>query len=110
MMCVLAQHSPLGHVLQPESTRDVLIVGLEDRNRAVHGDVVVVQLYPEAQWRSRDRSIATSTEAEANTDGPRMPTGFVWPRRYVERSDDVMYVTGRRYSAATLARLCGVHQ
>ncbi len=60
--------------------RDVLIVGEEDRNRAVHGDIVVVQLYPEAQWRCRDRSLATTTDSTNAPDaaaGRPVPTGFV---------------------------------
>ena len=60
--------------------RDVLIAGEEDRNRAVHGDIVVVQLYPEAQWRCRNRSLSTTTDSANTTDagvGRPVPTGFV---------------------------------
>ena len=58
--------------------RDVLIVGTEDRNRAVHGDIVVVQLYPADQWRSRDSSIVAAQDKGTSAPaGPSMPTGFV---------------------------------
>ena len=62
-----------------ESVRDALIVGSADRNRAMHGDIVAVQLYPEAQWRPRDASItSTTTPATADTPpGRPMPTGYV---------------------------------
>lgn len=32
---------------------DIFIWGMIDRNRAIHGDEVVVEMYPEAQWKSR---------------------------------------------------------
>ena len=61
-----------------ESARDVLIVGAADRNRAVHGDVVAVQLYPEDQWRARDTSIVSVQGGAAEQQAGRpMPTGFV---------------------------------
>eukprot|EP00039_Didymoeca_costata_P008776 m.116256 g.116256 ORF g.116256 m.116256 type:complete len:890 (+) comp14227_c0_seq8:177-2846(+) len=33
------------------SPRDILINGIQDRNRALDGDSVVVQLYPKAEWQ-----------------------------------------------------------
>ena len=35
-----------------DNESDILIVG-KDRNRAIHGDTVVVELLPEAQWKSK---------------------------------------------------------
>ena len=35
-----------------ENESDILVVG-KDRNRAIHGDSVVVELLPEAQWKSK---------------------------------------------------------
>lgn len=32
---------------------DIFIWRMIDRNRAIHGDEVVVEMYPEAQWKSR---------------------------------------------------------
>ena len=35
------------------SVEDVLIAGTLDRNRAIHGDIVVVQMLPKSQWKSK---------------------------------------------------------
>jgi exosome complex exonuclease DIS3/RRP44 len=32
--------------------RPVLLVGRESMNRAVHGDVVAVEILPEAEWKA----------------------------------------------------------
>jgi exoribonuclease R len=39
-------------VLQAEGG-DILIAGQESRNRTVDGDVVVVELLPKSQWKSK---------------------------------------------------------
>lgn len=36
---------------------DIFIWGMIDRNRAIHGDEVVVEMYPETQWKSRCMSL-----------------------------------------------------
>jgi DIS3-like exonuclease 1 len=99
--CVSCVH----YMLQLESARDVLIIGSEDRNRAVHGDMVVVQLLPEDKWRARDRTIVTSADQDRADDGPCMPTGFVC----VLLITSWTYLLGCRHSAAAMARLCGQH-
>ena len=35
------------------SVEDILIAGTLDRNRAIHGDIVVVQMLPKSQWKSK---------------------------------------------------------
>ena len=35
------------------STEDVLIAGILNRNRAIHGDIVAVQMLPKSQWKSK---------------------------------------------------------
>ena len=40
-----------------ESGSDILIPGNVARNRAVHGDLVVVELVPRAQWLSKSGTI-----------------------------------------------------
>jgi exoribonuclease R len=35
------------------SGRDILIHGMVARNRAVHGDQVVVELLPKSEWKSK---------------------------------------------------------
>ena len=55
--------SPLHARLRPQATvyvsaqaRDILIVGVEHMNRAVHDDMVAVEVLPEAHWRRPDSS------------------------------------------------------
>ena len=36
------------------------------RNRAVHGDVVVVELFPKSQWKGRSMAIRSSNEGLNN--------------------------------------------
>ena len=35
------------------STEDILIAGILDRNRAIHGDIVAIQMLPKHQWKSK---------------------------------------------------------
>ena len=35
------------------SVEDILIAGTLDRNRAIHGDIVVIQMLPKSQWKSK---------------------------------------------------------
>ncbi|KAF8344715.1 hypothetical protein F5887DRAFT_250455 [Amanita rubescens] len=39
-----------GEVSTPAFSRPILLQGRENMNRAVHGDIVVVQVFPEAEW------------------------------------------------------------
>jgi exosome complex exonuclease DIS3/RRP44 len=41
-----------GTVRVPALAQPVLLVGRASMNRAVHGDVVAVELLPEAEWRA----------------------------------------------------------
>ncbi|KAG8856923.1 exosome catalytic subunit dis3 [Tulasnella sp. 330] len=41
-----------GSVSIPSFSKPVLLVGREDMNRAVDGDVVAVQVYPESEWKA----------------------------------------------------------
>ena len=41
------------------------MVGGKDRNRAVHGDEVVVDIFPKAQWRTRSLAVKIVEENEA---------------------------------------------
>ncbi|KAJ8271965.1 hypothetical protein COCON_G00108240 [Conger conger] len=63
-----------------ELNSDVLVCGGKLRNRAVHGDVVVVELLPKGDWRGRNTAL-TEGEAEDRTgEEPQslpMPTGRV---------------------------------
>ncbi len=63
------------------ASTDVLIVGTADRNRAIHGDVVAVELYPEAQWKGRISSLRAALRDESTAENDmavvKMPTGRI---------------------------------
>lgn len=68
----------------PDLSWGVLVCGAKNRNRAVHGDVVVVELLPRGEWRGRDSALAEGpggggTEEKRGEDADRkpMPTGEV---------------------------------
>ncbi|XP_071139750.1 DIS3-like exonuclease 1 [Mytilus edulis] len=71
-----------------DSGSDILIHGMSSRNRAVHGDVVVVELLPRSEWKGRSNVIKETTEStnepktskdeeESEDNGDIMPTGYV---------------------------------
>nr|KAG5699567.1 hypothetical protein BaRGS_033763 [Batillaria attramentaria] len=74
-----------------DSGADILVVGAKDRNRAVHGDQVVVEIYPKSQWRARSLAVRIAEESEDDDDDDdddeerapkdtgdsRLPTGHV---------------------------------
>ncbi|XP_062998598.1 DIS3-like exonuclease 1 [Elgaria multicarinata webbii] len=59
---------------------DVLIYGTKARNRAIHGDVVAVELLPRNEWKGRTAALCEN-ETEEKTAGEvcceTMPTGKV---------------------------------
>ncbi|XP_034291345.1 DIS3-like exonuclease 1 [Pantherophis guttatus] len=59
---------------------DVLIYGTKARNRAIHGDVVAVELLPQKEWKGRTAALGEN-EGEEKTPGEvygePMPTGKV---------------------------------
>ncbi|XP_062570855.1 DIS3-like exonuclease 1 [Saccostrea cucullata] len=65
-----------------EDDRDILIHGMSCRNRAIHGDLVVVEMLPRSEWRGRSNVIKESQEVEEGEDDSAsdcnvMPTGRV---------------------------------
>ncbi|XP_071112514.1 DIS3-like exonuclease 1 [Haliotis cracherodii] len=76
-----------GRDLKEESDSDILIHGTASRNRAVHGDKVVVELLPRSQWKGRSLSIKelgdktgeTTGDGETTSDDMSsvMPTGRI---------------------------------
>ena len=52
------------HDLTEDSGSDILVVGGKDRNRAVHGDEVVVDIFPKSQWRTRSLAVKIVEENE----------------------------------------------
>ncbi|XP_030017534.1 DIS3-like exonuclease 1 isoform X2 [Sphaeramia orbicularis] len=61
-------------------SRDVLVYGGKNRNRAVHGDVVVVELLPKSEWRGKVTSLTERQGDEKTGEDEKskpMPTGYV---------------------------------
>lgn len=62
----------------PDLKTDVLIYGTKARNRAIHGDVVAVELLPHSEWKGRTAALGEN-ESEEKTSGEvycePMPTG-----------------------------------
>ncbi|KAG8145223.1 hypothetical protein E2320_013588 [Naja naja] len=74
-----AAHELLDSILQSRREReseshennlktDVLIYGTKARNRAIHGDVVAVELLPQKEWKERTAALG-ETEGEERTPG-----------------------------------------
>ncbi|XP_061521072.1 DIS3-like exonuclease 1 isoform X2 [Phycodurus eques] len=62
-----------------ELSSEVLVYGSKNRNRAVHGDMVVVELLPKSEWRGKVSSL-TKGQLEKNGEdiqSKRMPTGSI---------------------------------
>uniref|UniRef100_A0AAQ5XAN9 DIS3-like exonuclease 1 n=1 Tax=Amphiprion ocellaris TaxID=80972 RepID=A0AAQ5XAN9_AMPOC len=68
-----------GCSVSSDLSSDVLVFGGKHRNRAVHGDVVVVELLPKSEWRGRTTSLTQGQGDEKNEDdeSSAMPTGRV---------------------------------
>uniref|UniRef100_A0A8C9FZC7 CSD1 domain-containing protein n=1 Tax=Pavo cristatus TaxID=9049 RepID=A0A8C9FZC7_PAVCR len=65
---------------ETELQSDILIYGARARNRAIHGDVVAVELLPPHEWKGRTVALCeneTEDKAPADTTGDPMPTGKV---------------------------------
>ncbi|XP_060081062.1 DIS3-like exonuclease 1 [Ylistrum balloti] len=69
---------------QDDSDSDILVHGMSNRNRAVHGDLVVVELLPRSQWRGRsnvirdgDTDTKDTGEDDIEENTSVMPTGRV---------------------------------
>ncbi|XP_062439861.1 DIS3-like exonuclease 1 isoform X2 [Rhea pennata] len=65
---------------ETELQNDILIYGARARNRAIHGDVVAVELLPLHEWKGRTVALCeneTEDKTPADTTGDPMPTGKV---------------------------------
>ncbi|KAJ8281234.1 hypothetical protein GJAV_G00065120 [Gymnothorax javanicus] len=63
-----------------EMNSDVLVCGAKMRNRAVHGDMVAVELLPKGDWRGRNMALTEGEAEDRAGDEPQcvpMPTGRV---------------------------------
>ena len=64
------------------------------RNRAIHGDRVIIRLLPRSQWKSRNKALPseeTETKGKTVTDHIIMPTGTVVG--ILERADRLYVAT-----------------
>lgn len=55
-----------------------MVCGGKNRNRAVHGDVVVVELLRKSEWRAKDEALTEGQAEEKSveeSDSKPMPTG-----------------------------------
>ncbi|KAL4068784.1 hypothetical protein V8B97DRAFT_1972058 [Scleroderma yunnanense] len=57
-----------GSVPVPAFTKPVLLVGRENMNRAVHGDVVAVEIFPESEWKSPGDEVIDQESTLKNDD------------------------------------------
>ncbi|XP_009902181.2 DIS3-like exonuclease 1 [Dryobates pubescens] len=65
---------------ETELQSDILIYGARARNRAIHGDVVAVELLPLQEWKGRTVALCENESEDkgpAETTGDPMPTGKV---------------------------------
>ena len=56
---------------------DILIYGMAHRNRAIHGDIVVVELLPQSEWRGRSLNLKDDNDgknAHIYKDTPKLFT------------------------------------
>uniref|UniRef100_A0A8C2ZDL7 DIS3-like exonuclease 1 n=1 Tax=Cyclopterus lumpus TaxID=8103 RepID=A0A8C2ZDL7_CYCLU len=73
-------HSEASITAEGLSNKNSDSLGPSNRNRAVHGDVVAVELLPRSEWRGKDTALTEGRGEEAGgEDGGRkpMPTGRV---------------------------------
>ena len=73
-----------------EKRPDALIKGIADRNRAMHGDIVIVQLYPRSEWVEKedaffgkpkkvgDETQSSAPPSVAGDNTPPPPTVDMW--------------------------------
>ncbi|XP_057699749.1 DIS3-like exonuclease 1 isoform X2 [Corythoichthys intestinalis] len=63
-----------------ELSSEVLVYGKKNRNRAVHGDIVVVELLPKSEWRGKVSALTEGQLDEKNGEDLQskpMPTGRI---------------------------------
>nr|XP_054756295.1 DIS3-like exonuclease 1 [Lytechinus pictus] len=60
-----------------ELESDILISGSKNRNRAVHGDIVVVELLPKAQWTGKRLALKSGDDKKEESISEVVPCGRV---------------------------------
>ncbi|XP_072031507.1 LOW QUALITY PROTEIN: DIS3-like exonuclease 1 [Amphiura filiformis] len=90
------------NIRSSDQKSDVLIAGRKNRNRAVDGDIVVVELLPQAEWTGRIISLkAAGSDDVGSEKSESMPCGRVvgilqrnWRDYVVSLPDDLEQQTG----------------
>ncbi|XP_053454129.1 DIS3-like exonuclease 2 isoform X3 [Nycticebus coucang] len=73
----------------PDGDRDIFIDGVVARNRALNGDLVVVKLLPEEQWKVvKPESNDKETEAVCDSDLPEELCGHHIPQQSLKSYND----------------------
>ncbi|KAG6853480.1 hypothetical protein C0991_004096 [Blastosporella zonata] len=57
-----------GSVSAPGFTKPILLIGRENMNRAVHSDVVVVEVFPESEWKAPADEVVDQDSTLKNDD------------------------------------------
>lgn len=55
-------------VLEDSSSRDILIPGMNLRNRAIHGDKVAIELLPTKEWKGKSRALPSNPSSSVSHD------------------------------------------
>ena len=65
------------------SSEDILIAGNLDRNRAIHGDIVAIQMLPKSQWKSKINKLSkkNSDDETAADDENEYQHEEIWEKR-----------------------------
>ncbi|KAG8936120.1 exosome catalytic subunit dis3 [Tulasnella sp. 418] len=61
-----------GIVTVPAFKKPILLIGRENMNRSVQGDVVVVEVFPESEWKSPTEEVVDQ-DNESKNDDPEQP-------------------------------------
>ena len=79
-------------VIEGDQTRDILIKGKENRNRAFNGDTVIVQVHPPSEWYRRTVAEEIDTSMEKEISLSEISLNEVEPASAVIRTGRVVYV------------------
>ena len=85
------------------STEDVLIAGILDRNRAIHGDIVAIQMLPKHQWKSKINRLSKNQKddnAAEDEEKEEQPDEEIWERRAdVSPTGKVVAIVARKWKS-----------
>lgn len=101
-----------GTVKVPSFDKPLLILGRENSNRSVSGDVVVVEILPKDQWRSASTKVVDEEEVNANENAEDEDTADVVvtdaERRALQDEAREAHAAGAESKAQPTARVVGV--